>query len=86
MRMRVLVNAGLRTGSILPVLAQKVGIGNPDSGRAEPDLAYILVETLICKIGRVALAFRAWTLLKLPLKPVRKAETQTYLGNLGKNP
>ena len=53
---------------------------------AEPDLAYILVETLICKIKRVALALRAWTLLKPPPKPVRKAKTQTFLGNPGKNP
>ncbi len=84
--MRVLVNAGSRTDSILPALAQKVGLRNPDAGRPEPDLAYILVETLICKIKRVGLAFRAWTLLKPPPKPVRKAKTQTFLGDPGKNP
>src|SRR3989442_11757287 len=30
---------------------------------SDPDLAYILVETLIFETERVALAFRAWTLL-----------------------
>jgi hypothetical protein len=84
--MRVLVNARLRTRSILPVLASKVCIRNPDAGDAEPDLAYILVETLICKIERVALAFRAWTLLKPPRKPVRKTKTRAFLGNPRKNP
>ena len=36
LRMRVLVNAGLRTGSILPVLAQKVGSGIPTPGVRNP--------------------------------------------------
>jgi len=44
---------------------------------SEPDLAYILVETLIFEIKRVALAFRAWTLLNLHPKPVQQAETHT---------
>ena len=30
---------------------------------SEPDLAYILVEILIFESERVAIAFRAWTLL-----------------------
>ena len=52
----------------------------------EPDLAYILVETLIFETERVGLAFRARTLLKPHPKPVRKAETQTFLRDQGKNP
>jgi len=51
----------------------------------EPDLAYILVETLIFEIERVASAFRAWTLLKRLPKPVQQAETHTICRNPGKN-
>jgi hypothetical protein len=53
---------------------------------SEPDLAYIVVETLIFEIERVALAFRAWTLLNLPPRPVQRAETRTLLENPGNNP
>src|SRR5712692_11648323 len=50
----------------------------------EPDLAYILVETLIFEIERVPVAFRAWTLLKRHPKPVQHAETHMIRGNPGK--
>ena len=64
-------------------------IGPPEIGctesASEPDLAYILVETLIFKIERVAFAFRAWTLLKRRPKRVQEAGTHTVRGNLGKN-
>ena len=52
---------------------------------SEPDLAYILVETLIFETERVALAFRAWTLLKRLPKPVQQTETHTVRGKPGKN-
>ena len=44
---------------------------------SEPDLAYILVETLIFEIKRVAVAFRGWTLLKRRPNQVQQAEMRT---------
>src|SRR6266487_832988 len=51
----------------------------------EPDLAYILVETLIFGIERVSFAFRAWTLIKHLTQAVQQAETHTIRRNPGKN-